>query len=299
MITIGCVSLLLLSFVNSVASNCLVTGYCGTNQCCSAFGSCGAGASYCGGGAVAYPGWSGTPYVSGDCRIVGCGAGYCCSPYGYCGASTDYCGTVVVVAPAPAPAAAVGQCRLTGCPAGSCCSQYGYCGNTAAHCGVATYGNCGATACGSGLCCTRYGYCGSVNVYCAFQRSGASNAQPAPLEGEFRGDATYYNETKVSSQYSTCGTERGRSLNEDKEIVYGAALNQIQFDPYTVNGIPSNNPICHKKALVKGPKGEITVRFIDRCPDCKEGDIALTQDAFIALAGELGTGHTNVEWHFI
>ena len=31
----------------------------------------------------------------------------------------------------------------------------------------------------------------------------------------------------------------------------------------------------------------------------KIGDIALTQDAFIAVAGELGTGHTNVEWHFI
>jgi len=29
------------------------------------------------------------------------------------------------------------------------------------------------------------------------------------------------------------------------------------------------------------------------------GDVALTQEAFIAVAGELGTGHTNVEWHFI
>jgi expansin (peptidoglycan-binding protein) len=107
-------------------------------------------------------------------------------------------------------------------------------------------------------------------------------------------------------------------LNEDSEKIYSAALNQVQFDPYTVDGIPSTNPICQKKAIVKGAKGEIKVRFVDRCPDCKQGkysfvvnnfnfdafclfvgDLGLTQEAFIAVAGELGTGQTNVEWHFI
>jgi KaiC/GvpD/RAD55 family RecA-like ATPase len=29
------------------------------------------------------------------------------------------------------------------------------------------------------------------------------------------------------------------------------------------------------------------------------GDLGLTQEAFIAVNGELGTGETNVEWHFI
>jgi hypothetical protein len=28
-------------------------------------------------------------------------------------------------------------------------------------------------------------------------------------------------------------------------------------------------------------------------------DIALTEEGFIAVAGELGAGETNVEWHFI
>lgn len=88
-------------------------------------------------------------------------------------------------------------------------------------------------------------------------------------------------------------------MSEDNTVVYVAALNQAQFDPYTVNGIPSSNPVCQKKAVVKGLKGEITVRFVDRCFDCKEGDIALTQEGFVAVAGDLGTGHTNVEWHFI
>ena len=113
--------------------------------------------------------------------------------------------------------------------------------------------------------------CGSVGLYCALQRSSAGDIQPAPIDGQFQGEATYYNETKVSTDYSTCGIERGRSLNEGDEKIYAAALNQAQFDPYTINGIPSNNPICERKAIVKGAKGEITVRFVDRCPDCKQG----------------------------
>lgn len=75
----------------------------------------------------------------------------------------------------------------------------------------------------------------------------------------------------MGSQYSTCGIERSLSLDEETDKIYVAALNQVQFDPYTVNGIPSTNPICQKKALVKGPHGEIKVRFLDRCPDCVDG----------------------------
>ncbi|CAF2134849.1 unnamed protein product [Rotaria magnacalcarata] len=303
MYTIGYTVILLLSLVNSAASNCLVTGYCGSGQCCSPFGACGSGVQYCGGAASVYPGWSGSPYVGADCRLVGCGAGYCCSPYGYCGQSVEYCGsppTVLIVAPAPlpAPVPVVGSCRLTGCPAGSCCSQYGFCGNTAAYCGAVSYGNCGATACGAGLCCTRQGYCGTVGIYCAYQKS-SGNIEPVSIEGEFKGQASYYNETKVGSQYSTCGIQREQSLDENDRKIYGAALNQAQFDPYTINGIPSSNPICQKKAVVKGSRSEIIVRFIDRCPDCKAGDIALTQDAFIAVAGDIGDGTTIVEWHFL
>lgn len=303
MLNVGCVCLLLISFVNNVASNCLVAGSCGAGLCCSPFGFCGSGIQYCSGSVpTLYPGWSGTPYLGGDCRVVGCTPGYCCSPYGYCGQTVDYCGVPPPPPPAPvvvvAPAAIIGQCRVTGCPAGSCCSSYGYCGNTAAHCGVIAYGNCGATACSAGLCCTRFGFCGTIGVHCAIQKS-SGDIQPVSLEGEFQGEATYYNESKVGTQYSTCGIQRGHSLDEDNKKIYPAALNQAQFDPYTVDGIPSTNPICQKKAIVKGIKGEIIVRFIDRCPDCKQGDIALTEEGFMAVAGEIGSGLTSVTWNFI
>ncbi|CAF2744765.1 unnamed protein product [Rotaria sp. Silwood2] len=255
MLAIGYVSVLVVSLVNSVAGNCLLTKYCAVSQCCSAFGVCGTGVQYCGGSGSSHLGWSAPLYVANDCRLLGCRAGLCCSPTGQCGTVGVYCATV-------------------------------------------SYSNCGTTSCGVGLCCTKYGYCARVDAHCAYKKSG-SQSQSISLTGEFKGQATYYNETKASAQYSTCGVERGVSLDENNQEVYSGALNQAQFDPYTEQGIPSSNPICQKKALVKGPKGEIVVRFIDRCSDCKENDIALTRKAFIAVAGELGTGQTSVEWYFI
>jgi hypothetical protein len=75
----------------------------------------------------------------------------------------------------------------------------------------------------------------------------------------------------AGADFSTCGTSRARSLDENDEKIYTAALNEVQFDPFTANGIPSTNPICQKKAIAKGPKGEIVVRFVDRCQECKKG----------------------------
>ncbi|CAF2797045.1 unnamed protein product [Rotaria sp. Silwood2] len=232
------------------SSNCLVGG-CGGGLCCSAYGYCGTGAEYCGA-------------VAGGCGTYGCPGGQCCSQFGYCGTTAQHCGGGPAINPGS------GQCGGTGCPAGACCSAHGFCGNTAAHCGGTGYGNCGQTGCGAGLCCSRHGYCGPYATHCSFAKF-LSRKEPASLEGEFHGEATYYNETMAGSEYSTCGTSRARSLDESDEKIYTAALNEVQFDPYTVEGIPSTNPICQKKAIVKGAKGEIVVRFVDRCRDCKNG----------------------------
>ncbi|CAF0947874.1 unnamed protein product [Adineta steineri] len=300
LVTVTGVSFLLLSFTYSVAGNCLVGG-CGAGLCCSAYGFCGNTVEHCRGGAVAVPAAPVAAPAGGGCRATGCAAGQCCSQYGYCGTTAEHCGGVVA-APA-APAAPIinggsGNCRATGCPAGSCCSAHGFCGNSAAHCAGISYGGCGATGCGAGMCCSQFGYCGASATHCAIAKF-LSGQQPASLEGKFQGQATYYNETMASSDYTTCGTSRARSLDENSERIYTAALNEIQFDPYTVNGIPSTNPVCQKKAIAKGINGEIVIQFVDRCLDCKEGDIALTYDGFMAVAGDIGNGHTSIEWRFL
>ncbi|CAF3298089.1 unnamed protein product [Rotaria socialis] len=291
LITTASVSLVFLSFVSTVAGNCLFGG-CGAGLCCSAYGYCGVGAAYC--GAAVGPGAVG-------CLNGGCPAGQCCSRYGYCGTTAEHCGWNGGNGGnggINGGNGGNGNCRATGCAAGACCSAHGFCGNTAAHCGGVTYGNCGVTACGNGLCCSRFGYCDAISVNCAFAKF-LPGKPAAVLEGEFEGEATYYNATMAGSEYSTCGISRARSLDDGDEKIYTAALNEAQFDPYTVGGIPSTNPICEKKALVKGANGEIVVRFVDRCQNCEQGNIALTHDAFIAVAGELGNGHANIAWHFL
>lgn len=122
--------------------------------------------------------------------------------------------------------------------------------------------------------------CGTYGGYCALGKS-MKNVDAASLEGEFKGEATFYNETLVSTDYSLCGTERARSLDDGEQKVFTAALNKIQFDPYTVDGIPSKNPVCQKKALVKGPAGEVIVRFVDRCPDCQQGKDGKSAEEFL------------------
>jgi len=289
--SITVMSFVFFSMVYQTMGNCLVSG-CGSGLCCSAYGFCGTGFDYCG-GATASAGGSG-------CRAYGCPAGQCCSQFGYCGTSVEHCGGSSSGTGYAGGSSGYGTCGAAGCPAGSCCSSFGFCGNTATHCGGSgvSYSNCGAHGCGAGLCCSKHGYCGSTAAHCSLARFLSKKA-PASIEGVFESQARYYNETMASYEYSTCGISRARSLDENNQKIYIAALNEAQFDPYTKDGIPSMNPICEKKAIVKGTKGEILIRFIDRCRGCQQGEIALSYDGFLVVAGELGNGYTDITWHFI
>jgi len=133
--------------------------------------------------------------------------------------------------------------------------------------------------------------------HCQWQKStGASSPPPASVDGVFSGEATYYNATALSSHYTLCGTKR--SSNDNNEMI--GAINAIQFDPYTVNGIPSTNKICSKRAEITGPSGaKIIVKIVDRCAECKQDNLALTHSAFMAVAGEIGNGHVKINWQFI
>ncbi|KAI5918691.1 hypothetical protein F4810DRAFT_704010 [Camillea tinctor] len=136
-------------------------------NCCSYYGNCGTGDSYC---AV------GTCY-SGDCAGSGegisqdgscgpdhnywlCGGiwGSCCSIYGYCGSSKDYCGAGNCYSGSCDPdiggPSLDGSCgpnyagnkTCTGTQFGACCSNYGFCGDGPDYC---SKGNCYSGACSS------------------------------------------------------------------------------------------------------------------------------------------------------
>ena len=44
--------------------------------------------------------------------------------------------------------------------------------------------------------------------------------------------------------------------------------------------------------------GEVTVRIVDQCPECPQGDVDLSPDAFAKIA-ELSLGRVDISWQYI
>lgn len=59
-----------------------------------------------------------------------------------------------------------------------------------------------------------------------------------------------------------------------------------------------NSEPCGACARVVGPLGEITVRIVDRCPECPEGDLDLSQEAFAEIANPVD-GRVPISWTFV
>lgn len=67
------------------------------------------------------------------------------------------------------------------------------------------------------------------------------------------------------------------------------AMNRIDFD--------STN-ICGGCATVTGPKGTITVRIVDLCPECPKGNIDLSPSAFAKIA-DTSQGRVAATWKIV
>jgi expansin (peptidoglycan-binding protein) len=67
------------------------------------------------------------------------------------------------------------------------------------------------------------------------------------------------------------------------------AMNQIDY---------AGSGICGATALVRGPRGTITIRVVDQCPECPQGDIDLSPLAFSQIA-DLSQGRVPIKWKLI
>ena len=65
-----------------------------------------------------------------------------------------------------------------------------------------------------------------------------------------------------------------------------AAVNNPQWD---------SAALCGACAAVTGPKGTVNVRLVDRCPECRAGDLDLSPQAFAKVA-ELSAGRVPISW---
>lgn len=46
----------------------------------------------------------------------------------------------------------------------------------------------------------------------------------------------------------------------------------------------AGSAVCGQYVAVTGPKGSVTVRITDQCPECKKGDLDLSESAFARIA---------------
>lgn len=68
-----------------------------------------------------------------------------------------------------------------------------------------------------------------------------------------------------------------------------AAMNELQYDGARA---------CGACVRVSGPKGTIVVRIVDRCPECQEGHIDLSAEAFAKIADPV-QGVVPISWHYV
>jgi expansin (peptidoglycan-binding protein) len=94
-----------------------------------------------------------------------------------------------------------------------------------------------------------------------------------------QGIATYYDATGAGA----C------SFDPSPNDLMVAAMNNDEYD---------NASVCGEYLKVTGPKGAITIRIVDLCPECDAGHLDLSQEAF-ALIADLPQGVVPITWQVI
>ena len=94
-----------------------------------------------------------------------------------------------------------------------------------------------------------------------------------------QGVATYY----AATGDGACGF--GPSPND---------LNVAAMDQPEWNG----SAVCGECVAVTGPKGSVTVRIVDLCPECEPGHLDLSQEAFAQIA-DVSAGKVSITWKVV
>lgn len=98
----------------------------------------------------------------------------------------------------------------------------------------------------------------------------------------FSGEGTQYGGI-AGSDGGNCG------IYVEEGDFYHCAMNHIQYD---------SSSACGGCVRILGPKDEITLQVVDRCPECKIGDIDLSTEAFEKIA-QLKDGRIPIRWQYV
>jgi expansin (peptidoglycan-binding protein) len=113
---------------------------------------------------------------------------------------------------------------------------------------------------------------------CACSSSSSQQTTP-PLGQPENGRATYYG----ADGSGNCGYDPSPN---DLDV---AAMDAAEW-----NG----SAVCGECVAITGPKGSVTVRIVDQCPDCESGHLDLSQEAFAKIA-DVSAGNVPITWQVV
>ena len=108
--------------------------------------------------------------------------------------------------------------------------------------------------------------------------SGTDGGTPVDTDGVHEGIATYYD----ADGSGACSFDASSDLDV-------AALNAAEW---------SGSAYCGACVDVTRPEGNVRVRIVDLCPECKKGHLDLSESAFVKVAAK-ELGRVDIEWQFV
>jgi expansin len=93
--------------------------------------------------------------------------------------------------------------------------------------------------------------------------------------------------TGAGTFYAANG-EGNCSFEKTGDLMVGA-MNQVDYE---------NSQACGAHIAVTGPKGTVTIRIVDRCPECPKGAIDLSREAFAKIA-PTSAGKVSISWRLL
>lgn len=104
-------------------------------------------------------------------------------------------------------------------------------------------------------------------------------ALPGALSPTYSGEGTFYGATG----------EGNCSFDASPGNLMVAAMNGPDY---------AGSAVCGQYVAVTGPKGAVTVRITDQCPECKSGDLDLSESAFARIADPVA-GRVPIRWQVV
>ena len=80
----------------------------------------------------------------------------------------------------------------------------------------------------------------------------------------------------------------------DGACTFGPSPNDLNVAAMNI-GEWAGSAVCGECVSVVGPKGTVTVRIVDQCPDCQTGQLDLSQQAFAQIA-DVSAGRVAITW---